>query len=94
MSDSRRAAMQAARTRVKRAQGLLREAARDLAIATDGDTPLGNTRVHNDQTRQAALDLIGVGVARYGAVDVIVIARPLRPGHPSKAPHGAPSKEL
>lgn len=79
MSDDQRAAsLQAARSRIKRAGGLLREAARDLAIATDGETALGTTRVHDDPSRQAALDLIGVGVARYGAVDVVVIARPIR----------------
>lgn len=74
--DSTQAACEAARRRVKRATGLLSEAARDLAAATGGQTTLGVVRVHDTQSAIAAHDLIEIGVGRHGAVDVIVVARP------------------
>jgi len=74
--DDIQATAESARRRVKRASGLLRDAARDLMAITEGQEALGVHHVHDTESVQGARDLISMGVARYGAVDVIVIARP------------------
>ncbi len=80
------AAAQVAVRRLKRASGLLKEATRDLASV--GDTTVAGTHhVHDAASARAALELIEVGVGRYGAVDVVVIARPTgRAQHPHHGP--------
>jgi len=85
--DPRSAAADSARRKIKRANGLLRDAARDLAqLADDDAAPLGVLRAHDSESIAAAHDLISVGVAKHGAVDVIVIARSRRDHH---SPTGA-----
>jgi len=74
--DTTAAAAEGARRKVKRAAGLLKDATRDLAALTEGQQALGVLRVHDMNTVNDARDLISLGVARHGAVDVIVIARP------------------
>lgn len=76
MDEAVRAAAEAARRRVKRAQGLLREAAHDLAALADGPTVLGVHRVHDAASANAARESIVTCAAQCGAVDVVVIARP------------------
>jgi hypothetical protein len=83
----RQAATEAARTKVKRAAGLLRDASRDLAQAAE--PPLGTIHVADLDTVRQVRDLISVGVARYGAVDVIVLPRPRGRAHQTTAPEGA-----
>lgn len=88
--DPARAAGEAARRKVNRAAGLLRDAARDLASLADGNTIVGVQRVHDSETVASARELIATGAARHGAVDVIVIARPTRrDSNPTTAPPGA-----
>lgn len=87
--DARQAAAEAARRRVRRAAGLLREASRDLAAATGGDTALGVIRAHDPPSAQSAHDLIALGIARHGAVDVVVVARPTGRAQPPHGPDGA-----
>lgn len=70
------AAVESARQRVKRATGQLKEASRDLATFGDGLTVLEVHRVYDADTEAAARDAIAVGKGRFGAVDVVVIARP------------------
>lgn len=84
--DPTQAAAEAARRKVRRASGLLRDAARDLAAAVDGQTVLGVLHAHDATTIADAEGLIALGVGRYGAVDVIVIARPT--GRQSHTHHG------
>jgi hypothetical protein len=67
-----------ARRRVKRASGLLREAVADLAGVVGGEDVLGTLRVHDAQTQEDVAGLIELGIVRYGAVEVVVIARPSR----------------
>lgn len=74
--DAHAAGAESARRRVRRASGLLREAARDLAALTEGLESLGTQHAHDLESINAARDLISLGVARHGAVDVVVIARP------------------
>lgn len=83
------AAAEAARRKLKRASGLLRDALHELAAIVDGETALGVLRAHDAQSTQQALELIRLGVARHGAVDVIVLARPTGRAHPPRPPDGA-----
>lgn len=85
--DAQHAAADAARRKVKRAAGLLKDAARDLAAAADGQEALGVIRAHDAASTQAALELVRLGVGRHGGVDVIVIARPTGRAHPPRPPH-------
>lgn len=71
-----RAGAEAAKRKVKRADGLLRDAVRELAALAEGQDTLGILRAHDEQSLADARDLIEGGVARHGAVDVVVIARP------------------
>lgn len=79
--DTTRAAVEAAKRKVKRANGLLKDAARDLAAITEGQNALGVLRAQDTPSIDAARDLISVSVAHYGAVEVIVIARPAGRAH-------------
>jgi hypothetical protein len=86
--DPTQVAAQAAARKVKRAEGLLRDAVRDLtSLAGDGDV-FDVVRAHDRSSTRAALELIEVGVGRHGAVDVLVIARPT--GRPQHHPHHGP----
>jgi hypothetical protein len=71
-----RAGAEAAKRKVKRADGLLRDAVRELAALAEGQDTLGILRAHDEQSLADARELIELGVARHGAVDVVVIARP------------------
>lgn len=88
--DGTRAAAEAARRKVKRAEGLLRDAARDLASLAGDDNVLGVLRVHDAQTIESAAELIELGAGHHGAVDVVVIARPQRRARstPTTGPDG------
>jgi hypothetical protein len=70
------AAAEVARRKVRRASGLLREAGEALAGLVDGEDTVGVLRAHDEGSRAQAQELVTVGCARYGAVDVVVIARP------------------
>lgn len=72
---------EAARRKVKRAAGLLKDAGRDLAALTEGTDALGVICAHDQPSMRTVSDLIRLGVGRYGAVDVVVIARPVRATH-------------
>jgi len=72
------AVAEAARRKVKRASGLLHEATRELAALTEAQDHLSVLRAHDRQSADAAHELVELGLARYGAVDVVVIARPSR----------------
>lgn len=68
----------AARRRVKRAAGQLREAAADLAAASDATSTVAV--VHADRDRYtASIDevdkALAAGLAKYPAVDVVILAR-------------------
>jgi hypothetical protein len=69
-------AAEAAKRKVKRANGLLREVVGELAALAEGQDTLGVLRVHDDDSRDAAHRLIELGLVQHGAVDVVVIARP------------------
>lgn len=89
MNTPEAAALEAARRKVKRANGLLREAVGELAqLAGDGPTVVSSTRVHDAASTEAALERIAFGRSRYGAVDVIVVAAPRRRHHPPKPDQG------
>lgn len=88
--DSAQAAAETARGKVKRASGLIDEALRELKQLVDGDvTTVGTARAHDRESLAAARDLISVGIAKHGAVDVIVIARPTRRAHTHHSANGA-----
>lgn len=73
------AVIEAARRRLNRAAGLLRETSRELAeAAAGGDDVQSVHRAHDRDSIDAARALIALAVARHGAVDVVVIARPNR----------------
>lgn len=73
-----------ARRRVKRAGGLLREAASDLAAAlSDAPDTLAVVHVTNARTADQACDLVHLTADRYGDVDVVILARPA--GDPTTA---------
>lgn len=79
------AGTEAARRKVKRAAGLLRDAGRELAVLTDGPTVLAASCVHDDATAAHVADVIADAIRRHGAVDVVVTARPQ-----ARAPTTAP----
>lgn len=82
----------AARRRVNRAVGQLRDAGRELASLENGDVDLlGVLTVNDDGTAEQAERLVRLGVNRYGAVDVVVAARP--GGHRSTPTTAAPAAE-
>ncbi len=86
------AAAEAARRRVNRAAGHLRDAARDLARLTNGELDvLGVLTVHDADSAQSVSDLVSLERGRHGAVDVVVLARPTgrRGSSPTTAPTGA-----
>jgi len=81
------AAAEAARRKVNRAAGLLRDASAELAaLAADDVETVGITRVHDNDSLQDAIDLVARGLLRHRAVDVVVIARPRRRRPPTTAP--------
>lgn len=65
-----------ARRRVKRAAGLLREAASDLAASSEGADTIGVVHAVDARTVTEAQDLVRVAQARHGRVDVVILARP------------------
>lgn len=75
MDSSKAARIEAAKRKVKRASGLLRDAARELAAAGEDHTTVGTVHVANSDQARDADSLIAIGLARYGAVDVVVLAR-------------------
>jgi hypothetical protein len=79
--DRTLAAVETAKRKIKRAGGLLKDATRDLAALTEGQDALGVLRAQDRQSIDAARDLISVSVAHYGAVEVIVLARPAGRAH-------------
>lgn len=94
--DGTRAAAEAARRKVKRAEGLLRDAARDLASLAGDDDVLGVLRVHDAATVDSVRELIELGAGRHGAVDVVVIARPQRRARsiPTTGPNTGPKETI
>lgn len=78
------AAAEAARQRVHRASGQLRQATRDLASLTDGVTAQVIHIRHADAL-PGAYDRIAADQALYGGVDLVVIARPQGRGASTKA---------
>lgn len=67
----------AARRRVKRAAGFLRDAAADLSVVlSEGGDTIGVVHVVDDATARSAADLVRVAHARHGDVDVVILARP------------------
>jgi len=81
------AAVEAARRRINRAAGLLREAGAELAaLAADDVETVGSLRVHDNDSLQEAIDLVARGLLRHRTVDVVVIARPRRRRPPTTAP--------
>lgn len=89
MDPATRAALAVARGRVNRIKGQVRELARELAALDHDDvTVVSTTRVHDAASTDAALERIAFGRARYGAVDVIVVAAPGRRAHPPKPDQG------
>jgi hypothetical protein len=78
------AAVALARRRVKRAGGLLREAASDLAAALSGDaTTFGVVHASDEHTIAEATAAVRLAVERHGAVDVVIVAEPRRPPKPA-----------
>lgn len=66
-----------ARRRVKRAGGLLREAARDLArLTSDGPGIIATVAVIDADTEAQALALLRLERARRGELDVVLLPRP------------------
>jgi hypothetical protein len=83
MTDPQAARVADARRRVKRAGGLLREAAADLAAAlSDGPDTLGIVHVTNAHTADTAHALITAARMKADSFDVIILARP---GDPTTA---------
>jgi hypothetical protein len=76
MDTAQASAVELARRKVNRASGLLRDASRALAALAEGQDTLGVLRAHDEQSLAGAHELIELGVARHGAVVVVVIARP------------------
>jgi hypothetical protein len=70
------AGAEAARRKVRRADGLLRDAVRDLAALCGEQDTVGVLRAHDGASIADARELIELGVARHGAIDVVVLARP------------------
>jgi len=70
-------AAEAARRKVNRAAGLLRDAAAELAaLVSDDVETVGIVRVHDVESLEDARQTALGGLARHGMVDVVVIARP------------------
>jgi hypothetical protein len=84
------AAAEVTRRKVRRVAGLLRDVDRELAqLAGDTDV-FGVHRVHDQESLEAASELVSLGVGRYGSVDVVVIPRATRRDNtPTTAPSGA-----
>lgn len=76
MDVEQTAAAEVARRQVRRANGLLKEAAQALAALVYGEDTVGVLRAHDERSRAQAQELVTLGCARYGAVDVVVIGRP------------------
>lgn len=76
MDAAVRAEAETAKRKVKRAEGLLREAVRALGALAEGQDTLGVLTAHDESSTDAVHELIEGGVARHGAVEVVVIARP------------------
>lgn len=70
------AAAESARRKVRRAAGLLKDTMQVIADLLDGPNVLGVSRAHDRSSIEDVQRLISLGVARHGAVDVVVIARP------------------
>jgi hypothetical protein len=90
--QARAAAAAVVAGQVNRAAGLLREAARGLAVlAADAQDIVGMQRVHDAQTVERVDELMRLGMALHGSVDVVVIASPARRGR-SRNPTTAPDR--
>lgn len=76
MQPSEAALAAAAKQRVKRAMGQLRDATRDLMALNDGQTIVGTVPVAREADVRRADAMIEIGLARHGAIDVVVLARP------------------
>lgn len=75
-----------AKRKVKRASGLLRDAARDLAAAADGTDVVGTFVIRDSQDVQTVTAALQLELERRGPHEVVLIREPLKthPQGPSR----------
>jgi hypothetical protein len=81
-ADPQAAAVASARRRVRRAAGLLREATRDLALASDSTDTVAVVHVYDDDEAQVddAVEAVRHAAGQYPAgIAVVVLAHQGRP---------------
>lgn len=82
------ASLELARRRVKRAAGLLREAAADLAGALHGEQVVAVVTVDDTDDIDDVVAGVQLGLHRHGGhpLDVVILTREQRAGTPTTAP--------